>query len=457
MKQIKILYFWTIRFFKNHTLAIGVTILLIFLGYFLFNLFKDNLEKKTIYEGIIGTYTETNLPDTVTHLISSPLFEADYVGQPAPKLAKDWKVSSDSATYTVSLKDNLNWTDNTQINTSDFEIPLQEVAVNRLDGKTIQFKLSDSFTPFLSLLNKPILKNNSLVGTGPYKITTIKKDKIFISRLVLEPVNNKNLPQIVIRFYPNERIAKNALRLGEIQAILGVSDLGDLRNEPIYTTFSKTNYSQIVTIFYNTKDPVLSDENFRLALSFAAPSVKGQTEAVTSIPPSSWAFNQNVRDYLDNQNQATNYFARVKNGKDKPIVLTATTSLQAVGDEVVKAWNKQGIKAVLRAESGIPQNFQALLITQKIPTDPDQYSLWHSTQILTNISQFSNPRVDKDLEDGRKISDPAERKQKYLDFQKVLMDHSPATFLYFPKYNVVYMRKIEPELKEVLDLQLASM
>jgi peptide/nickel transport system substrate-binding protein len=110
---------------------------------------------------------------------------------------------------------------------------------------------------------------------------------------------------------------------------------------------------------------------------------------------------------------------------------------------------------VLRVESGIPQNFQALLITQNIPADHDQYSLWHSTQKSgTNISRIDWPRIDKDLEDGRKITDPETRKQKYKDFQRILLDQAPAIFLYFPKYEVVYMKKAEKQLNEILPIQL---
>jgi len=98
-----------------------------------------------------------------------------------------------------------------------------------------------------------------------------------------------------------------------------------------------------------------------------------------------------------------------------------------------------------------------LLIAQNIPADPDQYSLWHSTQTQTNISQISNPRIDKDLEDGRKATDSAVRKARYQDFQKVLLDHAPATFLYFPKYNVVMLKKAQPNLEKVLNLQLNSL
>src|SRR5581483_10094915 len=141
------------------------------------------------------------------------------------------------------------------------------------------------------------------------------------------------------------------------------------------------------------------------------------------------------------------YLDKVKNPK-APIVLTATSSLENVGKQVVPAWNAQGINSSLKVESGIPQNFQALLISQDIPADPDQYSLWHSTQLETNISHESSPRVDKDLEDGRKESDIDKRKASYADFQKVLLDDSPAAFLYFPKYNVVFLKKIESGLNE---------
>ena len=211
-----------------------------------------------------------------------------------------------------------------------------------------------------------------------------------------------------------------------------------------------------MTIFYNTSDKILADKNLRLALSFAAPSIKNETAAVSSIPPDSWAFNPDVRDYLDNPSQAKLYLSKVKDVKKDQVVLTATQSLQGVGQEVVSAWNAQGINASLKVESGIPQNFQALLIAQDIPLDPDQYSLWQSTQTDTNISKESSPRIDKDLEEGRKVTDINKRKADYADFQKVLLDESPATFLYFPQYNVTYLKKSEDDLKKVFNIQLTT-
>ena len=112
-----------------------------------------------------------------------------------------------------------------------------------------------------------------------------------------------------------------------------------------------------------------------------------------------------------------------------------------------------GFDTKLRIETGIPQNFQALLITQSIPTDPDQYFLWHATQTKTNLTKYDSKRVDKDLEDGRKIITEEDRKQKYFDFQKTLLEDAPAAFLYFPKYNIVYLKKVESLLDKVLNIQ----
>jgi ABC-type transport system substrate-binding protein len=120
----------------------------------------------------------------------------------------------------------------------------------------------------------------------------------------------------------------------------------------------------------------------------------------------------------------------------------------------VSDWKKIGVNAVVRVENGNPQNFQALLAPEFIPQDPDQYLLWHSTQDKTNISHYKSDRIDKDLEDGRKATDPKFRKEKYLDFQKVLLDDAPATFLYFPKTNVLYLRKTKGLLYSVLPYEM---
>jgi len=70
-------------------------------------------------------------------------------------------------------------------------------------------------------------------------------------------------------------------------------------------------------------------------------------------------------------------------------------------------------------------------VAQEIPPDPDQHALWHSTQ-PTNLTHYSDLKVDKLLEDGRQISDQARRREIYQDFQRFLVEDSPAIFLSHP-------------------------
>jgi len=80
-----------------------------------------------------------------------------------------------------------------------------------------------------------------------------------------------------------------------------------------------------------------------------------------------------------------------------------------------------------------------MLRSLTVPADPDQYVYWQSTQENTNISNYSSPKIDKLLEDGRKTLDTDARKKIYADFQFYLVDDAPAIFLYYPK--VVTIRR----------------
>lgn len=457
MKSLKLIFVFLVTFLRRKFKIIGsLFLILIFLSVLTFY-WNQAYSKPNLVEGIVGTHQEHDLPEVVTNLLSQSLVVMDKSGIPKPNLIKQWEVDKEAKKYTLTLKDNLYWTDGTKVISSDISIPIPDIKISYPNDKTITLDIGSSFSPFPTLLTKPIFKKDSKIGLGPYKITNIQKDQIFIKRLVLIS-DDKSMPEVTVKFYPNEKIAKNALSLGEVSTILNVNEPTDLKNDKTLVTLSKTNYRQLVTIFYNTKDPILSDENMRLVLSFASPAIKDEVEAKTSIPPTSWAFNDEVKDYLDNFEQAQAYLEKVQKGKDELIILTATSSLKSIGEAVIDAWNRQGLKAVLRVESGVPQNFQALLIAHNIPSDPDQYSLWHSTQKDTNISKLSDskasPRIDKDLEDGRKSMDVEVRKAKYKDFQKVLLDVSPATFLYFPKYNIIFRKKVETKINKIINLQL---
>lgn len=404
--------------------------------------------KRVLTEGMVGIYNTQTLPTTITNLISQPLVAFDSQGNLQPKLAQSWQVSEDATTYTLTLKDNLSWSDGTPLKSQDlmFNLP-DDVSVTYPNATTIQFKLTESYSPLLTLLTNPVFKGKSLIGTNGYKVRSVDYNQDIVSRISLTPPNTR-LPEIIIRFYPDERTLKTAFDLGEVDSLIGPADIlayKALKNVQL----SKIGVSNhLVAVFYNMKDPILSDRNLRLALSYASPKITGEERAKTPIANSSWAYNDSARDALDNLDLAQSYLSKAHYDKSQ-IILTTTPALEPVAESVIEGWKRVGIDGAVRVESGVPQNFQALLISEAIPQDPDQYALWHSTQTTTNLTKYSSPRVDKDLEDARKATDVNVRKERYADFQKVIVDDSPATFLYFPKPNLIFRNKVKFLIEQV--------
>lgn len=447
------------RYFSKvllYTKSLILFLILILLVGISVKIISKSYSRAYVSEGIVGVYTKSNLPTLVTNLISEPLVILDQSGRPQPQIATSWKADNDSKLYTFKLKDNLFWSDGTKIKSSDIKFNLPDVTISYPDNQTIEFKLVNSFTPFPTFLTFPVLKNDHLIGLGKYKVIHEESDHNFISKLILAPVDgsNKDLPNIIIYFFQDENTANTAFQLGRVDSLIGLPENGTFDNQPSVGIKKFTAFNKIVAVFYNTKDSVLSDKNMRRALGYASPKIEGEERAKTSIPSRFWAYNNFVREFLDDPTQAKTSLDKVSFGKDSTITLTTTPGLSSIGEKIIDAWKKAGINAILRVESGIPQNFQALLISQAIPQDPDQYALWHSTQTKTNIAKYSSARIDKDLEDGRKISDPEARKEKYFDFQKIILDDSPATFLYFPKTQVIYRQKIISNLNKILGLQI---
>ncbi len=455
-RSLKLLFLITIGYVRRVKLIIVIIFLLGVLLIFAQAKFNFFYNPNTITLGLIGTYQEHDLPHQVTSLLSESLVKVEENGHVKPNLAVSWEVNNDATIFKFKLKEGLQWSDGSPIKAADLLFEIPDVSETTPDDRTIQFNLKEAYSPFPSLLIRPIIKKGTLLGVGPYKIVRIEKSRIFITKIELSPIDPK-LPFISIRFYPNEKIAITGFELGEMQALLGFSNTKSFSLNPKISVLQKIDYSKLVSILFNTKEAVLSNRSLRQALAFSTPKIEGESTADNPYPTALWAHNPDAKKYLASPNEAKAALERAKSNLsdtqlNEEIILTAIPNLEDVGNLVVKAWSGLGIKAKLRIESGIPQNFQALLITQSIPSDPDQYVLWHATQTKTNLTKYDSKRADKDLEDGRKTITEEERKTKYFDFQKVLLEDAPAVFLYFPKYNIAYLKKKEVVLNKVLSL-----
>ncbi len=454
IRSLKIWLLISVAIIKRNIIGIILGILAIILIIFVQVKFELFYKTNFISLGFIGTYQEHDLPEEVTRLISAPLVVKDNQGHIKGNLVSGWETNSDATVFKFKLKDGLRWSDQSAVKSGDFDFAIPNTEVTTPDDKTIQFNLKESYSPLPSLLTKPVFKKNTLIGTGPYRIMKIMKSRIFITKIELKSDDTK-LPLIAVRFYPSENVAITGFNLGEVQALFGFSNSKTFSNNQKVTLRQNTDYTKIVSILFNTKDDFFSNRSLRQALAFAAPKIDGEEIADSPYPPFLWAYNPDSKKYLSNPTEAKSALKRAASTiPDEKIkqefVLTATPNLEDIANRVSNSWKDLGLDPKIRIESGIAQNFQALLITQSIPLDPDQYSLWHATQTKTNLTKYDSKRVDKDLEDGRKIIIEEDRKAKYFDFQKSLLEDAPAVFLYFPKYNIAYLKKAENALNKVL-------
>jgi peptide/nickel transport system substrate-binding protein len=82
-------------------------------------------------------------------------------------------------------------------------------------------------------------------------------------------------------------------------------------------------------------------------------------------------------------------------------------------------------------------HFDAVVLGwQMSTTEPDAYQVWHSSQAAnkgSNAISYKNARVDRILEEYRREFDQQKRIALYKEFQQILHEEQPYTFLYVGK------------------------
>ncbi len=435
--------FWwhlMLAYISKYRLRISVFILVLAsLAFAVYKIIPQISRTNYVSIGYVGSYTLQSIPAQALLLATQPLITVDDTGKPQGALASHWQVTDGGKTYVVFLKDNLKWHDGTQVDAKDISIAIKNVEITALNNKAIQFKLPNAIYSFPLALNKPVFKAKSFYGVGEFRITGITQVSDVVKTISLAP-KDKNLPNVDIKFYPTETQAKNALKIGEVKSA-SVANAKEFENWPNLEVEKKVASDEIVTIFFNLDDPVVGgkDTSTRQALSYAVNKSEFDGVAATGpISPKSWAYNDQVKRYEYNTARAKELIAKVSSPNSK-ITLSYTPSLETVAKSIKKDWQAVGFDVTLKLERGVPKNFQAFLAVNKLSPDPDQYGLWHSSQKNTNITNYKNVKIDKLLEDARSTEDEDARKNLYFDFQRFLVDDSPAAFLYYPyKYQVTY-------------------
>ncbi len=379
--------------------------------------------------GLVGFYTPSTLPPTVQRLISLGLTDTQENGEVAPALATSWEINENGKQVTFHLRSDLYWHDKKKFTAADVNYNLRDVEFKAPDDQTLVVNLKDAFTPLPNFLSKPLFRKG-LVGVGPYKLISIKLKGEYVSYLKLEALS-PDLPAVEFKFYPSETVAKTAFKLGEINMLDDIVDATPFTEWKNISVTQNTKHNQIVGIFFNVNDSLLKEKEVRQGLAFALEKPE-KNRVASPLSAKSWAYTTRIKQYETDLEQSKTLLKSVVSTESAQLTLITFPQYFQLAQLITSAWENVGVKTNVKVENGVPDNYQALLVTQEIPSDPDQYTLWHSTQTQTNLSHYANPKIDKLLEDGRKESDEEKRKKIYFDFQRYLVEDAPAVFLFHP-------------------------
>lgn len=423
-------YYWVASMFiRRHFKVIGRTtaaVLIAIVGFFFFARYLPT-PKETRKIALVGKYSLQSLPADIQSQLSYGLVSLDESGTPQPALAERWEVSDDGKVYTFYLSGSAQWSDGSAVTGADINYNFSDVTTNATPN-SVTYTLKEPFAPFYYAVSRPLLKNQGL-GVGEHRLVKSKSVSGTLQLLVLE----SELERLYYKFYPTESAALTAYRLGEVNQLQNLSLVPpDLESDPTSVITAESSPTKIAAIFLNNNDSLLSSKSTRQGLAYAIRDKGfGHPRALSPIAEDAWAYNDLVKDYEFDEDRAKSLFTQdIKDPSTVTLELKTMLPYLNTAEQIAEDWREVlGIQVDVKVVSGVSSDYQMILADYAPPTDPDQYTIWHSTQ-PTNFTHYSSLKVDKLLEDGRRTSDPKLRREIYQDFQRFLLEDSPAIFLY---------------------------
>ncbi|OGG01797.1 hypothetical protein A2Z33_00785 [Candidatus Gottesmanbacteria bacterium RBG_16_52_11] len=383
--------------------------------------------------GLVGEFTPSSLPSGIQSLISIGLTTLDEDGSVHPGLATWWEATDSGKRYIFHLDDDASWHNGRRFTSHDVNYNINNVVITPIDEMNVSVSLENPYSPLPALLSKPLFRNG-LVGLGPYKVDKLQLNGDRIRSIRLIPIKSNTTATVrQYTFYQTEAAAIMGYKQGEVDILEDITNPTELVNWSNTEISERINYSRIITLFFNVRSEFLSDRTNRQALAFGLPEF-AETAALSPISLKSWAYSDDVKQYESNTEQARKVFKEFRTGTaSAEIILSTFPSYLDIAQAIADSWTGLGLTTGVKVENEVSTQYMALLSAIDVPPDPDQYVFWHSTQTATNITGYSNAKIDKLLEDGRQEMNPETRKNIYADFSRRLVDDAPALFLYYAK------------------------
>ena len=416
-------------------------------------------------------------------------------GNALPKLALSWSSSSDFKTWTFKLRPGVTFSDGTPFNAQAvawnyarqkdpknncrcaFYVENIE-RVEAADDLTVVFHLRNPAVRQPALLSLPSSNNvvqspaaieklgadynRNPVGTGPFIVKSWNAG----DRMVLE--RNPNywnkghpyLDRVVLRPLPDSQARFASLLSGESDLVWAdqyeADNIQRAKREPSLKVLSYVGSGAAVDAF-NTKVAPLDDVRIRRALVMALDR-KLMSEVLTNglarpatnpYGEGSWVKCEDDGALPYDPAQAKKLIAEYGKPVQFKMLFTATPRGRAIGQVLQQLWKRVGadmqIDQVDQA-SFVPRAFARQFdvigwrIIDLADPDPQMYANFH-TGSPANLAQYSNPELDKLLEDARASADQSKRNDDYCAISRLI--NKEATWFWTFQNTYYAMAKVK--------------
>ena len=345
--------------------------------------------------------------------------------------------------------------------------------------------------------------NLSPVGAGPYRFVRLDRDTLAID-LTLWPKHYEVateaayfVQELRFQYYPSFDQALDVAKRAKESGVTGLSEVPITNLAQAATALNPNqkdaawqfygyNIAAYTALFFNFQSPIFSDRAVRQAASGAIDrdalvqnALGGQGIAGDGpIHPSSWAYkNETAKHKFDpeaakqmldqagwkapapgqpraKEGQKLSFTLVTNSSGERPLVAKLVADqLRAVGFDVQVNTTALSSFDLQRTYLETHRFDAAIFGWDKLLGDPDPYILWHSTQADGgyNFTNFRDSEADQLLENGRRATNPTERKLLYNQFQDLFASEAPAAVLYYPRYVVAIAKGVNGVQADTID------
>ena len=414
--------------------------------------------------------------------IYDKLVDINQEGEIVPVLAESYEVSDDDTVYTFKLREGVEFHDGTPFNAEAVKFNLERYqeedsvrstevepieSVEVVDENTVRVTLSEPFAPFLAVLTdragiiaspKAIEEGNGRisknpVGTGPFEfVERVRGDHITVERN--QGYWRDGLPRIdriEYRGIDDENVQYQNLQSGELDLIDSIPyvEFRDLQESGDYRVSIEPGLGY-QGIWLNVTQPPFDNEQLRQAvyrLVDREAIVKavlrnvGGTPANSPFSEASWAYSEESDEYPPRSVEEAKALleeAGEPDGFSFTLKLDPSPASQQIGQIIQNSLEPAGIDVKLEQlefgallDDSTNGNFEALFLGWSGRIDPD-LNIYDFTVTNGdfNDSGYSNPEVDRLLNEARTTSDRERRKELYTQVMEILHEEVPYVYLY---------------------------